>query len=127
MDKETHVANLIALAKADGVLHAHELIFIQGLALRMGVDGQSFQRIVKYPDVVPQRIPDNENDRLRQLGELIALMHIDFNADKEELSFVERIGVRLGFKSAEVDQLAEFLQSNMLPADNETLKKIINP
>ncbi len=126
MDKETHVANLIALAKADGVLHAHELIFIQGIALRMGVDGQAFQRIVKYPDIVPQRIPESESDRIRQLGEMLALMHIDFNADKEELAFVERVGVRLGFTNTQVHKLVEFLQSNMLPSDNATLKNIVN-
>ncbi len=126
MDKETHIANLISLAKMDGVLHAHELIFIQGLALRMGVDGQGFQRIVKYPELVPQRLPENEKDRLQQLSELIVLLHIDFNADSEELRFVQKVGEKFGYTATQVDALVKYLQHNTLPTDQDELRDVMN-
>jgi len=98
MDKETHVANLIRLARADGDVTPHEMILVQSLALRMEVDEATFQRIAKYPELVPHRIAKSEDDRRRQLCELIGLAHIDRKKTPEELKLLEHIGVQMGFQ-----------------------------
>ncbi len=121
MDKETHVANLIQLSKVDGQVSPHEIIFIQSLALRMGVDGDTFQRIVKYPDKVPFRIAKDEADRRRQLCELIVLAQIDQDKDMEELNLIEHMGAQLGFSVGLVDKLVSYFAHNPIPQDLEAL------
>lgn len=123
MDRETHVMHLINLAKADGHIHPHELIFIQSLALRMGIDGSVFQRIATHPDLVPFRIASREEDRFAQLCELVMLLHIDQKTEPEELAYVEKIGIKLGFTSALVDQLVNYFGSNPMPQDLESFRK----
>ena len=125
MEKATHVANLIALSKADGEVHPHELIFIQSLALRMGVDGAEFQRIVKYPDLVPERISASADERLRQLSELIILAHIDLEKDTKELEMIKKMGQKLSFTDVQIDKLTNYLDAHPMPRDLDVLKSVI--
>ncbi len=122
MEKETHIKHLINLAKADGQVHPHELIFIQSLALRMGIDGAVFQRIASHPDLVPFRISTKDDERFAQLCELVMLLHIDQGSDPEELSYVEQVGVKLGFSAELVDKLVDYFRSNPMPQDMEKLR-----
>jgi len=115
MNKETHVANLIQLARADGEVTPHEMILVQSLALRMGVDGATFQRIAKYPDLVPHRLAKSEDDQRRQLCELVVLAHIDRKKAPEELKLLEHIGVQLGFSAERVDKLVQYFEDNTMP------------
>ena len=81
---------------------------------------------MKYPDLVPQRVPENESDRLQQLSELIVLLHIDFDADPEELRFVQKVGANFGYTATQVDNLVKYLQQNTLPADQQVLRNAMN-
>lgn len=123
MDRETHVKHLIQLAKADGQVHPHELIFIQSLALRMGIDGSVFQRIASHPDLVPFRMASREEDRFTQLCELVMLLHIDQQTEPEELAYVEKVGMKLGFSAEKVDKLVDYFGSNPMPQDLEAFRK----
>lgn len=125
MEKATHIANLIALSKVDGDVHPHELIFIQSLALRMGVDGAAFQRIAKYPDLVPERISGSEDERLGQLSELIILAHIDLEKDTKELELIKKMGLKLSFTDAQIDRLVAYLDAHPMPRDLNVLKSVI--
>lgn len=123
MDRETHLMHLINLAKADGQAHPHEIIFIQSLALRMGIDGSVFQRIASHPDLVPFRIASLVEDRFAHLCELVMLLHIDQKTEPEELAYVEKIGIKLGFTSAMVDRLVNYFRSKPMPEDLEIFRK----
>jgi hypothetical protein len=111
------------MAKIDGKVHAHELIFIQSLALRMGLDGSGFQHIVKYPDLVPLRISNTETERFRQLCELIVLLNIDFDKNLKGLEFLEKHGVKLGFTTQAAQDTVHHFENNAMPEDTNALLK----
>lgn len=123
MDKETHIKHLISLAKSDSQVHPHELIFIQSLALRMGIDGAVFQRIALHPDLVPFRISTKDEERFAQLCELVMLLHIDQGSNPEELLYLEQIGMKLGFTAGLVGQLVDYFRNNTMPQDLEQFRK----
>lgn len=46
MEKEAHLANMVKLAKVDGMIHPMESLFIQSLASRMGIDHERLKTII---------------------------------------------------------------------------------
>ena len=126
MEKETHIANMINLAKLDGVLHQHEAMFIQSLALRMGINPIVFQRIVERPESTPKRIPTSEKERFQQICELIVLATIDQNGDKNELEFIKQHAVKMGIPDFKVNKLFEYLKTNTLPEDLNSLDALFD-
>lgn len=121
MEKETHIANMINLAKLDGFLHPHEAMFIQSLALRMGINPIVFQRIVERPENTPARIPTGEKERFQQICELVVLAMIDQNGDEKELEFIKQHAVKMGISDFKVDKLFDYLKTHTMPKDLNVL------
>ena len=126
MEKETHIANMIKLAKLDGVLHPHEAMFIQSLALRMGINPIVFQRIVERPENTPARIPTSEKERFQQICELIILATIDQNGDEEELAFIKQHAVKMGIPDYKVNKLFDYLKTHTIPKDLNSLNALFD-
>lgn len=126
MEKETHIANMINLAKIDGILHPHESMFIQSLALRMGINPIVFQRIVERPENTPTRIPTSERERFRQICELIVLATIDQNGDQQELEFIKSHAVKMGIPDYKVNKLFDYLKTNTIPKDLNSLNALFD-
>lgn len=124
MEKETHIANLIHLARIDGVLHPHEAIFIQSLALRMGINPIVFQRIVERPENTPSRIPKSERERFQQVCELVVLATIDQANDEKELDFIQQHAKKLGISDLKVNKLFEYLKTHSMPSDINVLSAL---
>jgi hypothetical protein len=125
MEKESHIASLLAMARADGMVHAHEIVLIQSIAIRMGLESGAFERMVKYPEQLVYRMPAGRGEKLAQLAELIVLMHIDLQTDTRELAFLEKTGAHMGFSAQEVGKLVAYLQHHDLPADTTQLEAAI--
>lgn len=117
MEKEAHLANLVNLAKADGVMHPMESLFIQGIAGRMGIDNTAFQRVVRSPELASKMVPTNDETRLRHFCELVVLTQVDFNANNKEKEMLEEIGQRMGIPEDKVNKLEAYLAENKLPSD----------
>lgn len=115
--KEAHLANLMRMAKADGVLHPMESIFIQAIAVRMGISQTSFARIAAMPEMASSRITSNEEERLKQFCELIILSQVDVQKSEEEKKLLYEIGAQMHIPSQKVDNLEAFLEQNRLPED----------
>ncbi|NEN24990.1 hypothetical protein G3O08_15930 [Cryomorpha ignava] len=106
---------MIELAIIDGVLHPHEAMFIQSLALRMGINTIVFQRIVERPENTPLRIPTSEKERFQQVCELIILAPIDQNRDDKELEFIKQHAIKMGIPNYKVNKLFDYLKTNTIP------------
>ncbi len=116
-NKEAHLANLIKIAKADGVLHPMESIFIQGIAMRMGIPQTSFSRIAAMPDLAPTTVPEDDETKFRQFCELVILSQVDFMKSDDEKKLLYEIGVHMHIPSQKVDNLEKFLSQNRMPDD----------
>lgn len=117
MEKEAHLANLIAMAKADGVMHPMESLFIQGIAARMGIDNTAFARVSRSPELASKMVPSNDETRLRHFCELVVLSHVDFSASDDEKKLLEEIGERMHISKDKVVKLEKYLSENKLPKD----------
>lgn len=113
--KEAHLANLIIMAKADGVLHPMESLFIQGVAVRMGIPQGTFSRIASMPDLASKKIPKDVEIRIRQFCEIIILTQVDFQQHEEEKKLLYDIGTRMKIPVPKVDKLVEYLSKNKMP------------
>ena len=117
MEKEAHLANLIQIAKADGVMHPMESLFIQGLSARMGIDSIAFQRVASSPELASKMVPTDDETRIRHFCELIVLSQVDFNSSSEEKELLEEIGRRMHIPEEKVLKLEKYLSENKLPDD----------
>ncbi|HKK40430.1 MAG TPA: hypothetical protein VJ949_13500 [Cryomorphaceae bacterium] len=117
MEKEAHLANLIAMAKADGIMHPMESLFIQGIAARMGIDNTAFARVSRSPELASKMVPSNDETRLRHFCELVVLTHVDFSGSDDEKKLLEEIGERMHISKEKVVKLEKYLAENKLPKD----------
>jgi uncharacterized tellurite resistance protein B-like protein len=117
MEKQAHLANLIHLAKADGIIHPMESLFIQGIAGRMGINQMDFIRISKNPERASKRIPADEETRVRNFCELIVLTQVDFSSNDAEKELLQEIGKRMQIPEEKVVKLEKYLSENKLPTD----------
>lgn len=121
MEKETHIANMISLAKIDGVLHPHEAMFIQSLALRMGINPFVFQRIIERSENTPTHISICDKERFQQVCELIILATIDQDGNEEEFEYIKQYAEKMGIPKYKVSMLFDYLVTHSVPKDVHTL------
>jgi uncharacterized tellurite resistance protein B-like protein len=117
MEKQAHLANLINLAKADGIMHPMESLFIQGIAARMGINAMDFTRISKNPERASNTIPADDETRVRHFCELIVLTQVDFSSSDAEKELLQEIGKRMQIPEEKVIKLEKYLSENKLPSD----------
>jgi uncharacterized tellurite resistance protein B-like protein len=123
--KEAHLANLINMAKADGVLHPIESLFIQGIAMKMGIAQGSFSRIAAMPDLASKKMSEDAETRIRQFCEIIILTQIDLMQHDEERKLLYEIGMRMKIPARKVDSLVEYLSKHKLPDNVISLMEVI--
>ena len=125
MDKKSHIASLIRLAQADNVLNPIELMFIKAISIRIGVSDDDFNHIIQHLDAVPSKVPQSEQEKLEQLGELIVLMSVEKLDDQDELMFIEDIAQKMKIDSEKTKQIIEFVSKNKIDSNFKELIKDI--
>ena len=102
-EKYSHIANLIAIAKSDGVVNLAELSYIAWVAKKLGVSQLELTRIIEKEP--PFRKPLMENDRLHQFHQFLNLIYVDAVVDKRELHKCEELGLQLGLAKTGINKL----------------------
>jgi len=110
---KSHLANLIRLAKADEQIHHHEIIFIQSLAVKMGLTDFEFQAVVKDPDRITFKVAYDEEVKLEHYFQTLTLMNIDFNAHSKEQEFCLELGKKMRIPSYHCSRMIEFMVNNV--------------
>lgn len=123
--KEAHLANLIMMAKADGVLHPMESLFIQGVAMRMGISEGSFRRVAAMPEYASKDIPEDVDTRVRQFCDIIILTQIDLIDHEEEKKLLYEVGMRMKIPARKVDKLVAYLSENKMPDNVISLMEVL--
>lgn len=123
--KKNHMKNLLALAKADGTVHAKEEKLLYKIGKRYGLKERQVKEIVESKEKFKVNVPDNHNDKMNLLYDLMLMIYADEVVDKHEVEFFEEAVRKFGLKKEIVKWLfSHFKKGVPPPADEwEELKK----
>ncbi len=125
-DKKGHIASLIKLAQADGVISQYESNLIKMIAIRMGISSNDFNEIVINIDSINSLPPSKREEKEVYLYNIFMLMKIDLKTDPEEQSICEELALRLGFGVDEIKRAGEFMTANLNEVtDFESFKNVL--
>ncbi len=121
MEKEAHLANMVKLAKVDGVIHPMESLFIQSLANRMDIDHDRLKTIIDDPDKISKVVPADMESRYRQFCELVILTQVDRIKNKDEKKLLKEMAEHLQIPAEKIKKLKAFLRENKMPMNAVSL------
>jgi len=116
--KKNHIKNLLALAKADGSMHPKEEALLYKIGKRYGLKDRQVKLLINTDEKYDIVIPDNHNDKMNLLYDLILMVYADDVVDKDEIEFCEEAVKQFGMKKQLVSWLlAEFERGTPPPPD----------
>jgi uncharacterized membrane protein YebE (DUF533 family) len=124
--KKNHIQNLLALAKVDGHMHEKEIALLFKIAKRYGMKDRQVQQLIDSEEQFVINVPDNHNDKMNLLYDLILMVYADDVVDKHEIEFCEEAVAQFGMKKGLVKWLLdEFKRGTPPPPEEwEELKKL---
>ncbi|MCR5886548.1 TerB family tellurite resistance protein [Hymenobacter sp. J193] len=99
------MANLVALAKADGHIDEREMNFIVAVGKKNGVRADDVRNLVAHAHDRTMLVPDNDSERFDQIFDLVDMMLADGVVDDNEMDFCIDMAEKLGFRKAIVGVL----------------------
>ena len=117
--KKNHIKNLLALAKADGHMHEKDTALLFKIGHGYGLKDWQIQNLVDSTDRYELNIPDNYNDRMNLLYDLILMVFADEVIEKREIAFCEDVAKRFGMKKDLVKWLVEIFDRGTPPPPEE--------
>lgn len=124
--KKNHINNLLALAKVDGHMHEKEIALLFKIGKRYGLKDRQVQEMMDSEEEHSINVPDNHNDKMNLLYDLILMVYADDVVDKHEIELCEEAVSQFGMKKELVKWLlTEFKKGTPPPPDDwEDLKKV---
>ena len=99
------VKNLIMLALADGKATESELALIAAIASREELTQEELDNLIDHPDSVHIELPEDEDQKLRYMEDMVSLMMIDGDLDDNELAMCKIYAIMLGYESNIVERM----------------------
>lgn len=123
--KKNHIRNLLALAKVDGHMHEKEERLLYRIAKRYGLKDRQVRELVESTEKFKLIVPDNHNDKMNLLYDLVLMVYADGVVDEHEIEFCEEAVKQFGMKKGLVNWLLdEFERGTPPPPDDwEEIKK----
>lgn len=120
-EKSILLADLIALAKSDGVVNFSEMTYLLWVAQRLGVNQSELETLMSRKPSDFDKVSPNQ--RLEQFHRLLNMMFVDTQVEAEELEKCRELAYKMGLDRAKVDQLlSEIAVNPQVMVDLETLK-----
>ncbi len=105
--KKDHLRNLIALAKADGHLHAEEEKMLYKIGEKYGLKDRQIATLIQNEQATSLKVPNTHDQKMDQLYDLVQMIYADEVVEKKEISFCEELMDRFGFKKEIVTWLID--------------------
>jgi uncharacterized tellurite resistance protein B-like protein len=123
--KKNHIKNLLALARVDGHMHEKEERLLFKIGKRYGLKDRQIKEILDSKEKHQVIIPDNHNDKMNLLYDLLLMIHADEKVDKNEVKFFEDAVKKFGMKKEMVKWLLDIFDKEGAPiaGDWEDIKK----
>lgn len=117
--KKNHIKNLLALAKADGHMHEKEEKLLYKIGKRYGLKDRQIKTLVDSDEKFTMNVPDNHNDKMNLLYDLVLMIYADDVVDKNEVAFFEDAVEKFGMKKEMVKWLLQVFQKGTPPPPDE--------
>jgi uncharacterized membrane protein YebE (DUF533 family) len=117
--KKNHIKNLLALAKVDGHMHEKEEALLYKIGKRYGLKDRQVKELVDSDEKHFMNVPDNHNDRMNLLYDLVLMVYADDVVDKHEIEFCEEAVEQFGMKKELVKWLLEEFHRGTPPPPDE--------
>jgi len=111
--QKLHLKNLVALAKADGVISEAELELIYKAGERNGLKTYEMDSLIADTEAGDIEAASNDADRFDQIFDLVQLMLADGAINDEEMDFCIQIAQKLGFRKAIVGVLVRKISMSL--------------
>jgi uncharacterized tellurite resistance protein B-like protein len=100
-----HFRNLVSLSAADGKIEEMERIALSKIAFERGIPMDRLNVMLNRASEYIYLIPQNTNDREKQLSEMIHFAQVDGEFAKAELDLIRTVADKLGFTKEETEQI----------------------
>lgn len=117
--KKNHIRNLLALAKVDGHVHTKEEKLLFKIGKRYGLKERQIKELIETKERHKVNVPDNHDDRMNLLYDLLLMIHADDVVDKNEIEFFEDAVKRFGYKKETVKWLLNIFEKGTPPSADE--------
>jgi hypothetical protein len=113
--KKNHIRNLLALAKVDGHMHEKEIELLFKIGKRYGLKDRQVQELIDSDEAFTLNVPDNHNDRMNLLYDLILMVYADEVVDDHEVKFCEEAVIQFGMHKDLVAWLLQVFEKGTPP------------
>lgn len=121
--KKNHIKNLLALAKADGTVHEKEEKLLFKIGKKYGLKDRQVQTLIDSPEKFEVNVPDNHQDKMNVLYDLMLMVYADGLVQKSEIAFCEGVVRKFGMKKEVVGWLlTEVFEKGTPPPADEWLE-----
>jgi uncharacterized membrane protein YebE (DUF533 family) len=117
--KKNHIKNLLALAKVDGHIHEKEIALLYKLGKRYGLKHHQIQQLIDSDERFSIIVPDNHNDKMNLLYDLILMVYADEVVDQHEIEFCEEAVTQFGMKKELINWLLSEFKRGTPPQPDE--------
>jgi uncharacterized membrane protein YebE (DUF533 family) len=117
--KKNHIRNLLALAKVDGHMHEKEIALLFKIGKRYGLKDRQIQLLIDAEESFTLNIPDNHNDKMNLLYDLILMVYADDIVDDHEVAFCEDAVNQFGMKKELIAWLLKVFEKGTPPPPDE--------
>ena len=122
--KKNHIKNLLALAKADGNVHPKEELLLFKIGKRYGLKERQIKELIASEEKHTIIVPDNHNDKMNLIYDLLLMIHADQRVVKNELEFFENAVKKFGMKKEMVKWLLSKFEKKGMPPPEEDWEEI---
>ena len=105
--KLEHFRNLVSLSIADGRIEEIERVALSKIAYEQGIPLDRLNVMLQRAGEYVYLIPQNQQEREKQLEQMLDLAHIDGEFAKAERELIAMVGEKLGFTQEELDRLID--------------------
>lgn len=117
--KKNHIKNLLALAKVDGHVHQKEEKLLFKIGKRYGLKERQIKELIESKEKRKAVVPDNHNDKMNLLYDLLLMIYADDVVDKHEIEFFEEAVKKFGMKKEMVKWLLSVFKKGTPPPADE--------
>lgn len=111
------IKNLIMLALADGRATDSELALIASIASREDISQDELNFLIDNPDKVKIALPEDDDEKLRYIEDMVTLMMVDGELSDTELTLCKLYAITLGYESSTIEKMILDIADKLQNAD----------
>jgi uncharacterized tellurite resistance protein B-like protein len=100
-----HFRNLVSLSAADGKIKEVERIALAKIAYERGIPLERLNVMLSKANEYVYLVPQNTDERERQLEEMISLAWVDGEFAPAERELIKMVGAKLGFSESATEKI----------------------